>query len=345
MRDPLAVGGHDGGKGAGRDGEADEVVVGQLEVRRAHDRDVGGELYSGEVALVAARFADVRGLLGRAAPHVDVEARPREDDGQRGPPRAGADDRHAADGGHAAEPLPLELDARPDPVGHRGRQRRRRPVDPRERQRPASPDPNLVRAEDEPLADSLAAEDRDRDDGGAGLEREPPDAALRPAERAGAGSRALREHQHAVAALQDRLCGGHRLLVRGAAFDRKRAQAAEQPGEEPVGEELALRHVVDRAARQHPDDERVEERAVVRRDDERALRGDVLAAYPAHPEVEDEEGLQEPSDEPVDERVHPAIARAGQQRLAIHVLGYGRRGRRLHPVVSSEAGRNRGHGG
>ncbi len=59
----------------------------------------------------------------------------------------------------------------------------------------------------QPRADVLGADHRDRDDRRAGLEREPADAALGLAERAGPGPRALGEDQDDVAAGEDRLRG------------------------------------------------------------------------------------------------------------------------------------------
>ena len=48
--------------------------------------------------------------------------------------------------------------------------------------------------------------------------------------------------------------------------------------------------------------------------------GNVLAADPAQPEVDVEERLQDPADQPVDERVDTPMARAVQEGLVIHVL-------------------------
>jgi hypothetical protein len=55
------------------------------------------------------------------------------------------------------------------------------------------------------LAHGFGAEDRDRDDGCAGLEREAPDAALGAAEGARANAGALGEDEDGVAALEDRV--------------------------------------------------------------------------------------------------------------------------------------------
>src|SRR3712207_7553870 len=54
--------------------------------------------------------------------------------------------------------------------------------------------------------------------------------------------------QDGVAALQDLARGGHRVGVAGAAVDRERAQRVEEPGDEPLAEQLLLGHVVQRPA-------------------------------------------------------------------------------------------------
>ena len=60
----------------------------------------------------------------------------------------------------------------------------------------------------------------------------------------------------------------------------------------PVAEDLPLGDVVQRPPRDRADHERVEERPVVRGEDDRARRRDVLAPDARHPEVEVEERLQ-----------------------------------------------------
>ena len=83
---------------------------------------------------------------------------------------------------------------------------------------------------------------------------------------------------------------------------------------------LLLGHEVDRPAGHDRDDEGVQERPVVGRDDERPLRRDVLAPDAAQPPVEVEERLQDRSQAPVHERVHAAPARAIQKGVAIHAF-------------------------
>ena len=177
----------------------------------------------------------------------------------------------------------------------------------------ADADADLVRADAPALADRLGADDGDGDDGRAGLEREPADAAARAAERAGADARALGEDQDGVAAGEDRLGGLDHVRVALAAADREGAEVVEQPAGEAAAEQLLLGDVVERPPRERGDDERVEERAVVRGEDHRAVGGDVLAPDPRQPEVEVEERLQDAADEPVDERVDALVAGAGVQ--------------------------------
>ena len=162
----------------------------------------------------------------------------------------------------------------------------------------------------QPAADGLGADHGDRDDGSAGLEREPSDAALRPAEPAGSHPRALGEDHDAVAALQDRPRGAHHLFVRGAAVDREGAEGVEEPRLPAAREQLLLGHVVHGPAHQRPDHERVEERAMVGGEDHRPLLRHMLAADPAETEVEMEERLQDRAHEPVHVGVHAALPRA-----------------------------------
>ena len=83
----------------------------------------------------------------------------------------------------------------------------------REAQRAPGADPDLVRPDPPAAADGLGADHGDRDDRRAGLERQPADAALGLAERAGPDPRALGEDQHDVAAGEDRLGGLDHLVV------------------------------------------------------------------------------------------------------------------------------------
>ena len=108
-----------------------------------------------------------------------------------------------------------------------------------------------------------------------------------------------------------------------AAADREGAEVVQQPAGEAVAEQLLLGDVVERAPRERGDDERVEERAVVRGEDHRAV-GDVLAADPRQPEVEVEERLQDAADEPVDEGVDALLPGPGVQRRVLHDEGYPR---------------------
>ena len=149
--------------------------------------------------------------------------------------------------------------------------------------------------------------------GRAGLQREPADAAPGAPERAGPDARALGEDQHRVAAGEDRLRGLEHVGVALAAADREGAERVEEPGRQPVAEQLLLGDVVHRPPGDRGDHERVQERAVVGGEDHGPALGHVLAADPRQPEVEVEERLEDRPHEPVDERVDAALAVAGVQ--------------------------------
>ena len=88
-----------------------------------------------------------------------------------------------------------------------------------------------------------------------------------------------------------------------AALDGIGAEAVEQPPDERVPEDLLLGHEVDRPRHAGAEHERVQEAAVVRREDHPALRDQPVAA-PREPEVDDQGGLREEPDRPVDDGVH-----------------------------------------
>src|SRR5204862_2701205 len=134
-------------------------------------------------------------------------------------------------------------------------------------------------------ARALAAHDRDRHDGRAGFEREPADAALRATEAAPAVTRALGEDHEHTAALEHCARCRHRLFVRLTALDRERAETIQKPALPALLEELLLRDEVDRPPNATADHERVEEAAVVGREDDRALLRDVLAPGPLEREA------------------------------------------------------------
>ncbi len=132
---------------------------------------------------------ELLGLLGGAAAELDLDAAAGEQDRDRRAPAAGADHRRLAHRRQPAEPLPLQLDAGPDPARHGRRQRGRGVLGLREGDGLAGAQPDLARADLPAAADVLGAEHGDRQDRGAGLEREPADAAVRAprASRGGSG--------------------------------------------------------------------------------------------------------------------------------------------------------------
>src|SRR4029450_7505717 len=88
-------------------------------------------------------------------------------------------------------------------------------------------------------------------------------------------------------------------------------------------EELDLGDVVERAPPRErgPDHERVEEAAGVGRDDQRPLHPAVFAADPREPEVDEEEGNQDQTDEEIERAIDAVLTREaviGEQPLLVH---------------------------
>src|SRR3954452_15029659 len=198
-------------------------------------------------------------------------------------------------------------------------------LDRREAQRPAAAHAHPDRADLPAAPRPVAAQNRDRHHRCAGLEREPGDPALGPAQPAVTDASPLRKDHERAATLQDAAAGGHRLLVGLAALDRERTQAIEDPALPALVEQLLLRHEVDRPADAAADQERVEEAAVVGREDDRALLGNVLASATLEREVELDRQAKDGPDRPEDGLVHALPARAlviAGQVPRRHGLGY-----------------------
>jgi hypothetical protein len=146
---------------------------------------------------------------------------------------------------------------------------------------------------------------------------------LGAAERAGADAGALGEDHHHVAAREDLLRGLHRLGVGLGAADRESAQRVEDPALPAPVEQLALGHEVHRPAHADADHERVEEAAVVGGQDHAALGRHVLAADARHAEVQLQRGLQERAHDPVEDRLHAALAGAAVVERQLRGCGAG----------------------
>ena len=142
-------------------------------------------------------------------------------------------------------------------------------------------------------------------DRGAGLERQPADAAMRDGERAPPDPGALGKDAERAAALEDAAGGLERLAVGLPAPDRVGAEPVEDPALPRRLEELDLGDVVHGPApRQHrPEDERVEEAAVVGGDDQAAVDRCVLLAEALQPEPDQERRLQDAAGDEVDDPV------------------------------------------
>jgi hypothetical protein len=223
----------------------------------------------------------------------------------------------------SAEPFPLQRDASPDSLGRRRRQARRWVRESREADGRATAQADLAWAHTPAAAHRLGAEHRDRNDRSAGFERQATDPAARRSERPGAYAGALGEDHDAVAAAQNRASGRHRFRVARAAVDRKGAERTEHPRLPALREQLALGHVIDGAAGERPDHERVEEAAVVGRQQQRSGAWDMLGALAPQPEADEEGGQQHDARGPVQNGVHAPREGACTKPLkglALHAL-------------------------
>jgi hypothetical protein len=121
-----------------------------------------------------------------------------------------------------------------------------------------------------PVARALGAVDRDRHHGGAAVERQAADAGTRPlGDALVTRATSLRVDHHHAAAVQYLERRHHRLLVARATAHRKRPHVA-QYRRQHAAEELGLGHVADAPAQVHRDEEVIERREVIGRDDRRA---------------------------------------------------------------------------
>ena len=269
------------------------------------------------------------GLLARAAAQLDVEAGAGERDGERGAPRAGADDGGAAQRRGAAEPLPLEHHAGPDAIGDGRGELARGRLDAREGERAPGADADLARA-DAPAAAHVGRSRSPRS--GRRGRRSPARGARRRAWPCPSGPGRTRVPSGKISTQSPRariaLRGVDRVLVGVAAVDREGAERVEDPRLQAIGEQLLLGDVVDRPPHHRADHERVEEAAVVGGEDDRPVLRDVLAPDAREAEVEMEERLEDRADEPVDDRVDAALAGAPVQggRASIAVSTRGARG-------------------
>ena len=286
-RGDLADGGR---KVAARHREDNKVHGLELDLRDRLRGDAVGKLDARQAVVVGAAAGDALGLLAGAAPELDLEAGARQKGRQRRAHRPRSHHSRGAERGDAAEPLVLELDARPDPGGHLTREMRGGLLDAREGERTATADANLARADDEAPPRALGAHDGDGHHRSAGLEREPADATLRsPSE-----PRRMRVPSGKIITASPRSTSWRAVSIASSSDSPRRiGNAPSEFRNQPIQrllEQLALGDEVGGAAEAHADDPRVEEAAVVRREDHAALGGDVLAADSLQPEEQHEEG-------------------------------------------------------
>src|SRR5207248_10045492 len=123
-------------------------------------------------------------------------------------------------------------------------------------------------AEALPVARLLRTAGGGRATGRARFQRQSPEPSLGRAELAGARAPAFRIHQDEVAAVEKAVGRRERFLVGVTASYRENAAVRVDELHRPL-EELRLRHEVDLAAQVDGDEEMVQEREVVGRDDHR----------------------------------------------------------------------------
>ena len=260
---------------------------------RAADRDVLRRGTPGQVVVVLALGADLGGLLLGAGAELDVEPAASEQHGHRGAPAPGADHRGLAQRRQPAEPLPLELDVRPDPAGDgRGE---RRATDARSAGTSSGCPTRSFTLRGrirQPRRTCSTAVHRDRDDRGAGLQRQPSDAAPRRPERAATGCGCPRGRCTTVPP-RSRTTPAVSIAISsdcprriGNAPTRERIHPCQRRSKSST---LATYCIGRRHGRSRADHEGVEEAAVVGGDDQPALDApEVLAAGPGEAEPDQE---------------------------------------------------------
>ncbi len=147
---------------------------------------------------------------------------------------------------------------------------------------------------------SSVADEPDRHDRHVAPQREARDAGVAAVQQAVARARALGVDAEDVARAQHVGRGRERALARASAFapDRDLPAAAEEPRRLGIVEVLGLGHEGDAPAHDERDEDRIEERPVVRGKDHRTALGDVLPALDpdAHEHADErrDEGLDDP---------------------------------------------------
>jgi hypothetical protein len=123
-------------------------------------------------------------------------------------------------------------------------------------------------------------------------------------EGTGAHTGPLREDHDTVTTLENRASGIHRLFVAASTIDRKSPKAVQQPSLPMILEQLTLGHVVDGPTRQRTDHERVEKAAMVGCQQHRPSAGNMLAPKTSEAKIEQKEGHQDSTYEPIEHGVH-----------------------------------------
>ena len=111
-------------EGGRRNRQADQVDAGQLDVRRPLDGERVGELDPGQVLLVGPGVIHLLRPLRGARPELDIEPATGEQHRHGRAPASSPDHRRLAQRRQPAQPLPLQLDHRPDAGADRVGERR-----------------------------------------------------------------------------------------------------------------------------------------------------------------------------------------------------------------------------
>ena len=145
-----------------------------------------------------------------------------------------------------------------------------------------------------------------------------PDAALGLAQGAVPDTSALGKDADRTASLQDDPCGLEGKLVACASANRKGAERKQYVRLPGLVEELDLGDEPKRAPDAEPDDEGVQEAAMVGGEEKRPFRRNLARAQATKPEVDKAERLEKRARQPVGGRHHSSLPRDSVRPFDVH---------------------------